>query len=75
MIELWEYAFASVQPIFDNEVNNLLLSSLIGGAMFGAGLGLIFRCDSSTGGTDIFIKLHRKKFRYIKTGVISMIID
>lgn len=75
MIELWEYAFAGIQPIFENEVNNLLLSALIGGTMFGAGLGLIFRCDSSTGGTDILIKLLRKKFRYIKTGVISMVID
>lgn len=70
LIELWNFAFASVPPFTD-----LLLSALIGGAMFGIGLGMIFRMDSSTGGTDIIIKILRKKFRYIRTGIISLFID
>ena len=72
MIELWNFAFKDVE-IFKTE--GLLIPALIGGAMFGIGLGLIFRMDSSTAGTDIIIKLLRKKFRYIKTGIISLIID
>lgn len=70
LIELWNFAFSSLPPFTD-----LLLSALVGGAMFGIGLGLIFRMDSSTGGTDIIIKLLRRKFRYIKTGFISFLID
>lgn len=70
LIELWNFAFKTFPPFTD-----LLLSALVGGAMFGIGLGLIFRMDGSTAGTDIIIKLLRRKFRYIKTGVISLIID
>ncbi len=72
LIELWNFVFTDVH-IFDT--NGLLIPSLLGGALFGVGLGLIFRLDSSTGGTDIIVKILRKKFRYIKTGVISMAID
>ncbi|MDE6667884.1 MAG: YitT family protein [Clostridia bacterium] len=72
MIELWNFAFKDVE-IFKTE--GLLIPALLGGALFGIGLGLIFRMDSSTGGTDIIVKILRKKFRYIKTGVISMVID
>ena len=38
-------------------------------------LGIIFRAGSTTGGTDIIVKILRKKFRYMKTGIISMLID
>ena len=72
MIELWNFAFKNVE-IF--KTDGLLIPALIGGALFGIGLGLIFRMDSSTGGTDIIVKILRKKFRYVKTGVISMVID
>ena len=72
LIELWNFAFKDVE-IFKTE--GLLIPALIGGALFGLGLGLIFRMDSSTGGTDIIVKILRKKFRYIKTGIISLFID
>lgn len=71
LIEVWNLAFKKYLPITDN----VLISALIGGALFGLGLGLIFRMGSTTGGTDILVKILRKKFRYIRTGVISMIID
>lgn len=71
MIELWNFALADYLPF----TNNLLISAVLGGALFGIGLGLIFRTGSTTGGTDIIVKILRKKFRYIKTGIISMTID
>lgn len=67
----WTTLFKQYLPFFDD----VLLSALVGGALFGLGLGLIFRMGSSTGGTDIIVKILRKKFRYIRTGMISMIID
>lgn len=71
MIELWTFLFSEYLPITDN----LLISSVVGSALFGIGLGLIFRMGSTTGGTDIIVKILRKKFRYIRTGIISMTID
>ncbi len=68
---LWDILFASYLPL----TNNLFLTALIGGVLFGAGMGLIFRMGSSTGGTDVIVKILRKKFRYIQTGMISMAID
>jgi uncharacterized membrane-anchored protein YitT (DUF2179 family) len=53
----------------------MLLSAVFGGAIFGLGAGLIFRMGGSTGGTDIPVKILRKKFRHIKTGMISMTSD
>ena len=67
----WSTLFDAYLPFFDS----LLLSGIVGGVLFGLGLGLIFRMGSSTGGTDIIVKILRKKFRYIRTGMISMIID
>ena len=67
----FEEAFESFLPITDSRI----ISAVIGGALFGGGLGLIFRMGSTTGGTDIIVKILRKKFRFIKTGKISMTID
>lgn len=55
--------------------NNLFVIAVLGGVLLGAGMGLIFKTGSSTGGTDIVVKCLRKKFRHVKTGVISMTID
>lgn len=71
LIELWTYTVVPYLPVMQNSV----IPPVVGGALFGGGLGLIFRAGSSTGGTDIIVKLLRKKFRHLKTGVISMIID
>ncbi len=70
-IELWNITI--VEKIIITK--DPLLAGIFGGALFGLGLGLIFRMGSTTGGTDIIVKILRKKFRYIKTGIISMCID
>ena len=53
----------------------MVISGVIGGGLMGLGIGIVFKMGSTTGGTDILVKFLRKKFRYIKTGVISLIID
>lgn len=73
LIELWNFVFITKLQI--TLIDDLLISALFGGALYGAGIGIIFRMGSTTGGTDIIIKILRKKFRYIRTGVISMVID
>ncbi|OQY33354.1 MAG: hypothetical protein B6241_07990 [Spirochaetaceae bacterium 4572_59] len=54
---------------------DLLLASIIGGGMIGLGLGLIFREDASTGGTDLAAKIIHKLIPFISIGLILMIID
>lgn len=54
---------------------NIVIAGVIGGALMGLGIGIVFKMGSTTGGTDILVKYLRRKFRYIKTGVISLIID
>jgi uncharacterized membrane-anchored protein YitT (DUF2179 family) len=71
LMTLWKYVFAAYLPI----TQNMLISAVFGGAIFALGAGLIFRMGGSTGGTDIPVKILRKKFRHIKTGMISMTSD
>lgn len=71
LIELWDWCIVPHMPAMSNG----LYPALVGGALFGGGLGLIFRAGSSTGGTDIIVKLLRRRYRHLKTGVISMAID
>ncbi len=54
---------------------NVLLAALVGGALLALGMGIVFRSGGTTGGTDILVKLLRRKFRYLKSGVLMMITD
>ena len=55
--------------------NEFIISGVCGGVLVGLGMGLIYRMGSTTGGTDILVKVLRKRFRYIKIGIISLTID
>lgn len=52
-----------------------LLGGLYGGVLCGAGLGLVFMAGASTGGSDIVVRLVKKKYRNLPIGRISMIFD
>lgn len=47
-----------------------LLASLAGSALMAVSMGWVFKAGSTTGGTDIIIKLLRLKFPYLKTGAL-----
>ncbi len=52
-----------------------LLASLMGGGLMGLGLGLIFRQDASTGGTDLAAKIIHKILSFISVGQILLVLD
>lgn len=52
-----------------------LLCALYGGAICGFGLGLVFIFGTSTGGSDILVRLLKLKYRHVPIGQISMIFD
>ena len=55
--------------------DDMLLACLIGGAIKGLGLGLIYYAGATTGGTDIIAKFVRLRFPYINFGTIVLLTD
>ena len=52
-----------------------LLGALYGGVVCGAGLGVVFVSGTSTGGSDILVRLLKLKYRNVPIGQISMTFD
>lgn len=52
-----------------------IMGALYGGILCGLGLGLVFSCGYSTGGSDIIVRLLKKRFQYIPIGVINTVFD
>lgn len=52
-----------------------LLAALFGGVFSGIGGGLVFSQGSSGGGTDLIVKLIRKKYPYVSTGQLVVCIN
>ena len=52
-----------------------MLAGIVGGVVVGSGMGLIFRCGGTTGGTDIIVKLVKLRFPHIRTGKMFIIFD
>ena len=52
-----------------------LLASLYGGALCGIGLGIVFIGGSSTGGSDIIVRLLKLRMQHVPIGVINIAFD
>ena len=52
-----------------------LLAAVYGGVICGAGLGVVFVNNASTGGSDIVIRLLKMKYRNLPIGTISLAFD
>ena len=52
-----------------------ILASIYGGVIMGIGLGLVFRGNASTGGTDLLAKIIHKFFPFIGIGWVLFVID
>ncbi len=59
-------------PVYKND---LLLSSIFGGALVGISLGIIFIRNATTGGVDIIAKLIQMKYPHISIGKSILIFD
>lgn len=58
------------QPVIDP-----LVGALYGGGMCGLGLGLVFTTGGSTGGSDIIVRLLKKRWQNVPIGTINTIFD
>lgn len=52
-----------------------MLACLVGGAMMGAGVGLVFSQGATTGGTDVVARLLKLKFPWLPMGKLVLIPD
>lgn len=63
--------FAEFPPV----TSDIMACALSGGALISLGLGIIMRCGSTTGGSDIVVKLIKQRYTYVKTGELFMVLD
>ncbi len=70
-IDLIAHFYAEMEPFSVDP----MLCAVAGGFLSAFGMGLVFRCGGSTGGTDIIAKLIRKKRRDVPTGKIFLAVD
>lgn len=54
---------------------DLFMAGAIGGILIAVGIGMIFKAGATTGGTDIIIKILRRKYRHLKTGFLFLCTD
>ncbi|NLN40843.1 MAG: YitT family protein [Clostridiales bacterium] len=52
-----------------------ILASIYGGVVMGIGLGIVFRGNATTGGTDLFAKIIHKHFRFVGVGWVLFVVD
>ena len=52
-----------------------MLAAICGGAMMGAGLGLVFSQGATTGGTDLIARLLKLRFGHLPMGTLVMAVD
>ncbi len=62
----------SLLPFPDTEP---LIGALYGGVICGLGLGLVFSTGCSTGGSDIVVRLIKRKWRNVPIGTITIALD
>lgn len=57
------------------DVPDPMVSTLYGGVLCGLGVGVVFAAGTSTGGSDILIRLLKLRYRNVPIGQISMSFD
>ena len=65
-------AFGLFLPAY---TNNVLLAAVLGGVLFGVGMGVIFVRGASTGGTDLISLLLNRAFPNLSVGSLLLIVD
>ena len=67
--------FTNLLAKFPPVTNDLMLASIAGSVLVGVGIGLVFLCGATTGGTDIIVKVLRTKYKHLKTGMLFLLTD
>ena len=68
-------AWLAIVPQWNLAGEDMLLSAVFGGVFTGAGMGLVFKTGTTTGGTDLVAALVQLKVRHISIVQLLQIID
>lgn len=71
LITIFINSFAAYGAMTDD----LLIAAVLGGALIGVALALVFKAGATTGGIDIIIKVVRTKHKHIKTNILFLLFD
>lgn len=63
------FALISIGP------QDTLVSGIYGGVLCGLGIGIVFAAGTSTGGSDILVRLLKLRYRNVPIGIISSAFD
>ncbi len=74
LFPLFTYLTSLLFIKLDITIDNKLLATIVGGCLFGFGLGIIYREGSTTGGIDILTKILNKYFN-LNYGFGTLILD
>ena len=64
-----------VIPIVDLHLDDYLLASILGGVIGGAGIGLVFSVQSSTGGTDLVAYILQRRNKHMSVPQLMIFVD
>ncbi len=67
--------FLAILPSFSLFGEDILLASIFGGIISGAGIGLVFLTSSTTGGTDMLAALIQRKLRHYTIPQVMFVVD
>ena len=67
--------FTELFSFFPIYTQNLILSVIFGGTLYGLGIGMSFAAGASTGGTDIIGRIIQTKFSFIPIGKMLLFVD
>ena len=67
--------FTNLLALFPAVTTDPFLASVAGSVLVGVGIGIVFLCGATTGGTDIIVKVLRSKYKHLKTGTLFLMTD
>lgn len=67
--------FINILAGYGSVTEDLLIAAVIGGALIGSALALVFKAGATTGGADIIVKVLRTKWKHIKTNILFLAFD
>jgi len=67
--------FTQIFSLFPIYTENLILSTIFGGGLYGIGIGMSFAAGASTGGTDIIGRIIQTKFSSVPIGKMLLFVD
>ncbi|EOS37088.1 hypothetical protein C804_00198 [Lachnospiraceae bacterium A4] len=67
--------FINSLAVYGAVTDDLLIAAVLGGALIGVALALVFKAGATTGGIDIIVKVVRTKRKHIKTNILFLAFD